>query len=676
MKHLRLNFVYMILLLLLSMMLSAQADGNFGNTNGNLLNNGMMATKDGIVYYTNKDKGGLYKIKADGTQNQVLIASDEYIECINISGNHIYFLVTSFVENEDEDESERVIMICRTDLDGKNRTEIIVDDSPIDWFMVANGYIYYTKITAPIRWYDDLSNKHLYRTDLDGENSQKIAENTYYVNVTGDNIYYIHLKYEDDDDTDYMYVYRRLSGAIHKINLNGTDNTTLKTEPTSLMVADEGWIYYLVDSDKQYLYRIKTDGTENTQMLASDDSSFNENRVIQSINVGKDALYCHYDLGEKIFLSKDGKMIKRMSFKLEQLEKVYILNDNMYYFKGDTYVTKFGSVYKINSSNDVVTKISDVGVDDYSNEMVFIDGWLYYMRPDDSSPVNINWYKVKTDGTQEVKFACEIIEGKTDGQYVYYSEADGIYRCDLDSNTGERIFEHQRSYQYMVSKVEDGLLYCYDSYEDIVITMNLDGSNVTKLSYKLWATNKSNDGFIYYTDKSGAIVKMKPDGSQKTILHNTALLLKKDLTKDELRHVRDAKGIYGAGNSVYVTPSYIYYNFAGMGASAFCRVTHDGKTVEKISNKISYDFKIANGWIYYTGNIDEDDYGVMYKMSGNLKTKSKINLLPEGARITYGFVLDDAGNLYYSTKNEDDWDMYLYKADAMGENNVRCTKIF
>ena len=145
------------------------------------------------------------------------------------------------------------------------------------------------------------------------------------------------------------------------------------------------------------------------------------------------------------------------------------------------------------------------------------------------------------------------------------------------------------------------------------------------------------------------------------------------MTKDELRHVwKNDKGIYGACNSVYVTSSYIYYNFAGMGASAFCR----SKTVEKISNKISFDFKIANGWIYYTGNIDDDDYGVMYKMSGNLKTKSKINLLPEGARITYGFVLDNTGNLYYSTKNEDVREVYFYKTDELGENKVRCAKIF
>ena len=168
MKHLRLNFVYMILLLLLSMMLSAQADGNFGNTNGNLLNNGMMAVKDGIVYYTNKEKGGLYKVKAGGTQNQALIASDEYIECINIYGDHIYFLATGFANNEDE----HVRVIYRTDLDGKNRTEIVVEDSSVDWFMVANGYIYYTRVIAPIGWYDDLSNKHLYRTDLNGKDVQ------------------------------------------------------------------------------------------------------------------------------------------------------------------------------------------------------------------------------------------------------------------------------------------------------------------------------------------------------------------------------------------------------------------------------------------------------------------------------------------------------------------------
>jgi|GEM_PF-2068746 len=673
MRHLRLLVVYLVILLLY-IMLPAQVVGKFGNTNGNLLNGGKMAEKDGFLYYINPDKGGLFKIKTDGTQNQALAVNNEYLECINIYDDHIYFLVTGPIYSEDEDGGEYwykqddsgTRRICRTDLDGKNRTEIIVDD--VAWFMVANGYIYYTKVNSAVRGYYDVAKKNLFRTDINGKNAQKLAENVSNVNVTDENIYYVRLNDGGSSYDDDSYRYDRKSGVIHKIDLDGANNTVLKTEPTSLMVVDDGWIYYLVDSSQQYLYKIKADGTEKTLVLASNDSPFTEDGIMYYINVGKDTLYCHYNLDEKIFLSKDGKIKKSM---FSTAREVYVLNDNMYYFDSDMRMTKPGGIYKINTNNNVITKISGVGTPDYESDITFIDGWIYFMRPDNNSPTNVTWYKAKTDGTEEVKLACAI-GGKTDGEYAYYRNPDGIYRCALGSNTQELIFKHQTPYQYSISKLENGLLYCYDEY-DAHIVMNLDGSNVKKLSYKSWATNSSADDFVYDISEGGAIVKMKPDGSQKSILYNTALLLKKDLTKDELRFLgQNAKGIYGACNSIYATSSYIYYNFVGMGAAAFCRVTHDDKTIERISNNICYDFKIVNGWIYYTnrsGEYGEGDDGAMYKISGNLKTKEKVNLLPEGAT-TNDLTLDKSGNIYYSVRNEGELGMYLYKTDTLGENKV------
>lgn len=241
--------------------LTLKVEETFGNTNGNILNLGMLTSKDNVIYYSEGIDGGkLYA--ADLTANNFRKLCDDEAYFINVVGEYIYYTNSSdndsiykikvdgtgrtkltdigFINVIVEDD-----YIYAIDVDDHNIYKISVDgkivkkinnDTALD-LNVSEGYLYYSNLD------DDLK---IYRTTKSGFGRTKIFdESVGYINVVGDWIFYI--SYEDDF-------------KIYKVKTDGTSDTKVSDLPAGFLnVANNGRIYFL-NLETTYLHMIEDYG--------------------------------------------------------------------------------------------------------------------------------------------------------------------------------------------------------------------------------------------------------------------------------------------------------------------------------------------------------------------------------------------------------------------------------
>jgi len=312
-----------------------------GNTNGNIVNGGTVAAQGDWIYYSIRD--GLYKMKADSTDSVRI--SRIPANNINVVGEWIYYT------NPTDDN-----LIYKMQTNGKNIQKLGADQS--DRIIVADNWIYYAPYDSNSPYHE--GNSGLCKMDITGENRTKLTnEYIWEFNVQDDYIYYL------ISENDF------LGTTIYKIKTDGTGKQQLVTcKPPSvdrlgfiqkILVMDD-WIYYISDKDDiDGLYRTKTDGTQETQLvLSSTDDSF---------NIFGDAIY-HYDWDSD---SSDG--IVKMTLDGSNPQKT---------IRPETYVK---NIYYAN--NWILYEDWSDGNSYYALYKVRLDGTenqLLYILEDDSEP--------------------------------------------------------------------------------------------------------------------------------------------------------------------------------------------------------------------------------------------------------------------------------------------------
>jgi len=264
---------------------------------GNMNNWGYAAIKDGWIYYSSNDDC-FYRIREDGTGKTKL--SDSRAAFINIVGDWIYY--NYFIH----DVKRTGIYKMRTD--GSDET-LVIDDWA-SYLTVSDGWIYYG-----MTYGESDKRTGVYKARLDGSGKKQLTSgiNPCYLNVAGDWIYYVERAYFDgelDAGTygdlyrvrtngkgnalvykaeevggigginvagDWIYYAEKYGGSICKMRADCTEKTVLAAyvganfSGNNVNVAD-GWVYYEGDYDAERpraLYKIRTDGTENTLLDAN-----------------------------------------------------------------------------------------------------------------------------------------------------------------------------------------------------------------------------------------------------------------------------------------------------------------------------------------------------------------------------------------------------------------------
>ena len=270
MKKIIIAYIMLVSILVLHIPMTAfAADAEArGNTIGNIANGGDFAIQDDWIF--GSDGGGLYKIRTDGTQKKILDADGA--SDINVAGNWVYYYNCV---KQDTGAGYRMISngLYKIRTDGTMKTQL--DDSLIAYNInVVDDWIYY----ASGNRYTNVGNM-IFKIRTNGKDKTMLVElnsddSIYDVTVTGGWVYYKPCSATISNNGTY-----EINQPIHKIRTNGKDNTLVTTDNSEYINIVGDWIYYINNDDKNpsstgpfgahfggRVYKIRTDGTSKTKL--------------------------------------------------------------------------------------------------------------------------------------------------------------------------------------------------------------------------------------------------------------------------------------------------------------------------------------------------------------------------------------------------------------------------
>lgn len=237
-----------------------------GNTAGNLYNEGYFCEKDGIVYFANPaDNYCLYSMNPDGTNIKKL--EDQSVSYINVDDHYIYYCK---LKGKSADSFSFLPIntnsLCRLDIDGKGKPEIL-DDDPCMYASLVGNYLYYLH-------YDTTDATTLYKVKIDGKEKEQVEKQSYFT-----------------ASTDGQYIYYNGLTDNHNIYEMDTSNDHAKViyEGNCWMPVKDGNNLYFMDC-------------ENNYRIAKVDLTNGEKTLVTDCRVD-----CYNVAGDKIFFQKNDK---------------------------------------------------------------------------------------------------------------------------------------------------------------------------------------------------------------------------------------------------------------------------------------------------------------------------------------------------------------------------------
>ncbi len=245
-----------------------------GTTSWNINNDGIAASTGDWIYYhwfgneSYDSKGGLYKIKTDGTEKEQIYQGPLFD--INVVGDYIYFVGGSITVMGGS-ATRQGTSIKKVKTDGTDSTTIMdlgYGDGTIRDALVVGEWIYYNRLKIG----SDVSG--FYKIKTDGADQQKLLSYMVScVDIVEDWIYYSPSNPNKGDD------------GIFKIKTDGTEqqlifSTNRLRKNTNIGIVDD-WIYYVVDFNK--IYKVKTDGTDQQGIMSNTD--------LIALNISEDWIY-------------------------------------------------------------------------------------------------------------------------------------------------------------------------------------------------------------------------------------------------------------------------------------------------------------------------------------------------------------------------------------------------
>jgi hypothetical protein len=342
--------------------LTLTVDETFGNTNGNILNLGLVAKSGDYIYYSESgDLDRLYRAKSTGEETTKI--SDDSPAFINTFKGYIYY--SNLSDNN---------CIYRIKLDGTERKKLT--STGFINTIVQDGWIYCT----------DDEKLNIYKISLDGSAVKKLnSEASLNLNITDDRIYYTNA-----DD----------SLKIYRITKDGAYKTKVLNDAVGYISVEDDTIYYLNLDDEAKVYKVKTDGTGKTKLYDNPSGylnladngrlyflDFNANRVAYIDTLDNEKLYP---------LQNSGHLLNVID---EYVYNVYLETLGMFRTKNEgPEAIPFGRYYK---SIDEVTLNAIKGAK--------ID-----------LPLDVNVVTINDDKrTVSVKWDMENVDTSTSGKHIY-----------------------------------------------------------------------------------------------------------------------------------------------------------------------------------------------------------------------------------------------------------------
>lgn len=255
-------------------------------SDGNMVNDGLVFEKDGIIYYQNHDDNWYLYKEENGIDIRL---NTDNTWCICSDGEYVYYA------NVDDGSS-----IYRIKPNGEGREKLNSDNCSN--LIIDGEYIYYI---------DSNTNRNIFRMKKDGSEKQKIAESYVYdaaiydgriYAVSKDNIFSVATdgsqfgvicKEAGKDINLYsgkIIFINRENSKIYSMETDGSDLTEISDDKAAYLNVYTGYIYYQNLSAEGHLYSIELISGEKKQLVA-DDSRY--------INVTSDKIYYRMDKDTK-----------------------------------------------------------------------------------------------------------------------------------------------------------------------------------------------------------------------------------------------------------------------------------------------------------------------------------------------------------------------------------------
>lgn len=318
-------------------------------------------------------------------------------------------------------------------------------------------------------------------------------------------------------------------------NTTGVGNTIGNIRNYGYAAIEGNWIYYLApneDSSQVGIFKIKTDGTEKTELLMNEGDAQTE---IVSINaVGDYVYFISISSNEENTEDTIDNKIYRMKTDGSDLEvindnelnndcyEIYVINGYIYYIDVNANVSKM----KLDGTEKNVVAENGTGYLGLTENYI-----IYNNLPEENSTEYVT-YIMNIDGTDPKP----VIEGKRlysvniVDNYIYYTDENKkIYRTEINSNKEELVFDTEaynlnvdNGYAYYLNYVDaenqDYTVCIYKTNLNVPAEERKAEVVMTLDTYSTFL-NIVGDWAVYMdsNDTEGFINLVKTDGSTNTV---------------------------------------------------------------------------------------------------------------------------------------------------------------
>lgn len=227
-------------------------EGILGNSGGNIMNGGDFCEYNGKIYFSNsEDEGTLYVMDEDLSDAKKV--KNDIVSHINVLGSYIVYAR----RNNKRSNLDSIFIfdnmgVYRVTLHGK-RSHQLFDDYTGMVFLYGN-YVYYQHYTD-----DELLT--LYQVKLDGTEEKQLSKESVMPTAIKDGVLYY-----NGIESDHF---------IHALDLTSGSDRVIYEGNCGSCVESNGYLYFLDLDNGTGISRIRTDGSDYTQIVDDMCSTYN-----------------------------------------------------------------------------------------------------------------------------------------------------------------------------------------------------------------------------------------------------------------------------------------------------------------------------------------------------------------------------------------------------------------